>query len=103
MGHSCTTPSTMLVFWRALLAGRQRCRYTGSRTNPYMCAPHTARQMAEISRRTGKAGRPAGVYADGQIRTQRQVEQEQLGHMQEDRKTRWAERSPRGWKMEQRS
>lgn len=47
--------------------------------------------------------RPAGVYADGQIRTQRQVEQEQLGHIQEDRKTRWAERSPRGCKMEQRS
>lgn len=33
-----------------LWAGRHSSRHTGSRTNPYMSAAHTARQMARLSR-----------------------------------------------------
>lgn len=50
-------PYSIPVIWHIVLTGRQSSRRIVSKTDPYMCVEHTARQMARLSRKTAKAGR----------------------------------------------
>lgn len=68
-----------------------------------MCAENTAKRMAEISKKTGEAGRPGGGgalhrWTDSYTKA---LKAGRVLHRQGERTTQWAERSPSGWKMEQ--